>query len=241
MKEEVISYQFDNQTFNGFAVFPDHKEKAPAILIAHAWMGQQEFFKEKARALAKLGYVGFCADVYGKLANDIDEAKKLMMPLFNNRPLLLKRIQAAYHTMKSLDGVDQDKLGGIGYCFGGTTILELFKSGVDLKGVVTFHGGLANPEKGPINPIAKEIKGSVLILHGYEDPLVSSNDLQRTLKELEEANIDWQAHIYGHTLHAFTDPKASKPEMGLKYNQLSSERAWLEMKFFFRELFEGDL
>ena len=246
MKNEQVWYQIDGKTFNGYLTFPSSKgqttQRRPAIIIAHAWMGQDQFARHKADALAELGYIGFAADLYGegKTASNSEEAQSLMLPLFEDRALLQKRIRAAYEVLRQHPAVDPSNIGAIGFCFGGLTVIELLRNGADVKGVVSFHGVLGNT-MGDIHaktvPIAKVIKGSLLILHGYEDPLVSQQDLSNMQKEMSGAHVDWQLNIYSHTSHAFTNPEQQDKEHGLLFNPLSSERAWWAMIHFFSERF----
>ncbi len=241
MKEMSISYQaFDVQS-EGFMV---HDEKIttprPAVLIAHAWRGQDDFAREKARQLAKLGYIGFAVDMFGNkknAAND-DEASALIKPLYLDRQLLQNRMIAAYETLIQQPGVDKTRIGAIGFCFGGLVALELLRSGTPVKGVVCFHAVLSNAGAKTV-PITKDIRGSILILHGYEDPLVSTEDVLHIQRELNEAKVDWEMNIYGHTSHAFTNPQANDTAKGLIYNERTSKRAWLAMKNFFEETFKG--
>ena len=246
MRHEHTDYQIDGEKFKGYWSFPEEEEpsaeKRPAILIAHAWMGQDQFARHKADELARLGYIGFAADLYGegKTATNAEDAQKLMVPLFENRQLLQKRIQGAFDTVRKHPGVDPAKIGGIGFCFGGLTIIELLRSGADVKGVVSFHGLLGSrlqSLQAKTVPIARGIKGSLLVLHGNEDPLVSQQDILDFKKEFTEAQVDWQMNIYSHTSHAFTNPQANDKDSGLIFQPRSSERAWWAMIHFFSERF----
>lgn len=246
MKHEKISYQIDDRSYNGYWAFPTGEDptvqQRPAILVAHAWMGQDHFARQKADALAELGYIGFAADVYGegKTASNAEEAESLMLPLFQDRSLLQKRIRAALDIVRQHPGVDPSNIGAIGFCFGGLTVIELLRSGADMKGAVSFHGVLGNKignTQAKTVPIAQSIKGSLLILHGHEDPLVSAGDIAHMQKELSDAKVDWQMNIYSHTSHAFTNSEAHDKEHGLMFQPLSSERAWWAMIHFFSERF----
>jgi dienelactone hydrolase len=246
MKQETVSYQIDGKTFKGYWAFPAVKDQTsfprPAIIIAHAWMGQDHFARHKADELAELGYIAFAADVYGegKTATNDEEAQSLMFPLFEERALLQKRIRAAVDVVRQHRAVDPSKIGAIGFCFGGLTVIELLRSGADVKGVVSFHGVLGTKIKSvqaKTVPIAKSIKGSLLILHGHEDPLVSQEDIAHMQKELSDAKVDWQMNIYSHTSHAFTNPEVHDKEHGFAFQPLSSERAWWAMIHFFSERF----
>ncbi len=250
MKQEFISYEIAGKPFKGYWAFPEAKEKGekgikspfPAIIVAHAWMGQDPFARQQAERMARLGYIGFAADLYGegKVAANEKEATELMLPLFQDRALLQKRIQAAFEVVRRHPDVDRSKIGGIGFCFGGLTIIELLRSGADVRAVVSFHGVLGRQMwhiQAKEVSIAQSIKGSLLILHGYEDPLVSAEDIAATQKEFNEAGVDWQMNIYGHTAHAFTNPEMHHQEKGLVFQPLSAKRAWRAMENFFEECF----
>ncbi len=246
MKHEKVTYQIDGKSYHGYWAFPKGEDltlqRRPAILVAHAWMGQDQFARDKAEALAELGYIGFAVDLYGegKTTSSPEEAQRLMMPLFQDRALLQKRIRAGFDVVRQHPGVDPSYIGAIGFCFGGLTVIELLRSGAEVSGVVSFHGTLGNKLKNKqaqTVPIATSIKGSLLLLHGYEDPLVSLEDIAHMQKELNDAKVDWQMNVYGHTSHAFTNPEAHDTEHGLVFQPLSSERAWWSMIHFFSERF----
>jgi dienelactone hydrolase len=240
MKHEKVTYQIEGQSYSGYWVFPTGEDpnlqQRPAIIVAHAWMGQDQFARQKAEALAELGYIAFAADLYGegKATSKPEEAQHFMLPL------LQKRIRAVFDVVRQHPGVDPSNIGAIGFCFGGLTVIELLRSGADVKGVVSFHGVLGN-KMGSVQaktvPIAPSVKGSLLILHGYEDPLVSLEDIIHMQKELSEAKVDWQMNTYSNTSHAFTNPEAHDQEHGLIFQPLSSERAWWAMIHFFSERF----
>lgn len=247
MHHEKMTYQIDGKPYHGFWVFPSGEDakvqRRPAIIVAHAWMGQDQFARRKAEELAQLGYIAFAADMYGdgKHVSRPEEAKQLMIPLFQDRALLQKRICAAFDVVRQHPSVDSSHIGAIGFCFGGLTVIELLRSGAPIKGVVSFHGVLGNSIESihaKTVPVAKSIKGSLLLLHGHEDPLVSLDDILALQKELSEAKIDWQMNIYSHTSHAFTNPEMHDHEHGLVFQSLSSDRAWWAMLHFFSERFD---
>jgi len=246
MKEEVIEYYAHGIKFLGRLYLPPDSHRQfplPAVLVAHAWRGQDTFAQNKAKAMTELGYIGFAVDLYGNgisVSTD-SEAGALMSPLASDRKILQERITAAYQALCQHSQVDKNKIGGIGFCFGGVAAIELLRSGQPVKGVVSFHAGLnAIPlEKVKKVPIAKGIKGSLLVLTGYEDPIATPEVLLDFQKELNEAGVDWQVHVYGHTTHAFTNPEANSPDKGLIYNSLADRRSWLEMKNFFTEIFNS--
>lgn len=244
MIKEFIDYKCGGTKCKGYAVYDSStKAKRPAIIVAHAWMGQDDFAREKATYLTKLGYLGFAADLYGdgKTVQNSDEAAALMMPLFLDRKLLQERIIAAYRAVQSHPLVVAERIGAIGFCFGGLSVIELLRSGTEIKGAVSFHGALGNSrdgKKAKTVPIAQDIKGSLLMLHGHDDPLVSQDDILNMQTELTKAGVDWQMHIYGHTVHAFTNPVANDAKSGFAFNPKSNERAWKSMRNFFEEIFQ---
>lgn len=243
MRKEPRTYFCGQTKHQGLFVYPDGPaEKRPAVIIAHAWMGQDDFARKKAEELAELGYIAFAADIYGDgiEVNTPQEAQKLMLPLFFDRKILQQRILAAFEEVNQNPAVDSKNIGAIGFCFGGLTVIELLRSGAPVKAVVSFHGVLGNAmgeHKAHTVPIASDIKGSLLILHGYQDPLVSQEDSVRLQKELNDAGVDWQMDVYGHTYHAFTNPQAHDEKSGLVYNAKTATRAWRAMRLFFEEIF----
>lgn len=244
IRKQKVSYIQDNIRLEGFLAYDeDDLQQRPVILIAPAWRGLDNFAQKKAEQLASAGYVGFAMDLYGEgiQASSDDQAFSLMKPLFVDRTTLRKRTLAAFQMAKTFPMADSTKIGGIGFCFGGLTILELAKSGADVRGVVSFHGLLGNAigdvhaEELPLN---NPILAKILVLHGYDDPLVSANDIASFQKNMSEASVDWQMVVYGGTTHAFTNPEAKESGKGLLYNPVAEKRAWKSMLIFFEEVFE---
>jgi len=233
MKTEKVNYKDGEINLEGYISFPE-ADKAPLILIAPTWAGKDDFVHQRANDLATLGYVGFAIDMYGegKVGSSAEENEALMTPLVSDRGALKKRVLAAYSFGQSLSGVNHNKVGAIGYCFGGLVVLDLARSGKDLKGVVSFHGLLMGSE------IDQEgIKAKILVLHGERDPMVPLEMVDTFQKEMTEAGADWQLHSYGGTYHAFTNPEANDPNFGTQYNKSANERSWQSMKNFFEEVF----
>jgi dienelactone hydrolase len=244
MKSKIVDYQCDGVSFKG-QVFDsgEAKEKRPVVLVAHAWKGCDSFALNKAQMLADAGYIGFALDLYGdgKVVETNEEALELMMPLFLDRKVLRKRIVAGYHAAQTLEGVDSEKMGAIGFCFGGASVIELLRSGVDLNGVVSFHGLLGNKlgdQQATTAPTAERYSGSLLILHGYQDPMVSNDDIHSIQNELNKKISDWQMHIYGSATHAFTNPEANDQDSGLLFHAQSEQRAIGSMHEFLKEVFK---
>lgn len=236
MYTKNIDYHDGDAILEAFVAYDDKTTgKRPAVLVAHDWSGRNDFAQDKARKLAELGYVGFALDMFGKgiLGSSKEEKSKLIQPFVEERSKLQKRILAALNTLKTQEQVDTSKIAAIGFCFGGMCVLDLARSGADIRGVVSFHGLLF-----PLGLEAKEsIKAKVLVLHGYEDPLAPKDQVAAFEKEMTQARADWQLHMYGGALHAFTNPAANDRDFGTVYNALADKRSWMEMKNFFDEIF----
>jgi dienelactone hydrolase len=231
-----INYTDDNVALEGYLACPANaQKKLPVVLIAHDWTGHTEFTDKKAEKIAELGYIGFALDMFGKgiIGKNNDEKMRLIQPFMENRMVLQKRMLAALDTVKKLDMVDTTRIAAMGFCFGGLCALDLARSGTDIRGVVSFHG-LLNPADG----VAKnKIKAKVLALHGHDDPMVPPDVVLNFQKEMTEAGADWQTHIYGNTLHAFTNPVANDASFGTVYNRCADARSWQAMQNFFAEIF----
>ena len=229
-------YHHGEQELHGFLAYNDTiDEPRPAVLLAHDWSGRGEFVCHKAKLLAEMGYLGFALDMYGqgRLGVTSDEKNALMQPFVNDRSLLSDRLRAAYDAVIGMSEVDSNRVAIIGFCFGGLCALDLARSGIDIKGAVSFHGLLNKPTD--IKPCA--IKAKILVLHGYDDPMVKPQLVNEFCHEMTEARADWQVHMYGHVQHAFTNPDAQDPHSGLVFNSLAADRSWETMAQFFREIF----
>jgi dienelactone hydrolase len=165
----TVAYLDGDVLLEAYFAFDDALQgRRPAVLINHTWAGRDDFVAEKAKKLAALGYVGFAVDMYGKdiIGSSPEENEKLMRPFMNNRQMLQKRMQAALYAVKLMPWVDDSKIAAIGFCFGGLCALDLARTGVELKGVVSFHGLLSKPD----NTQGNIIKAKILALHGHDDP-----------------------------------------------------------------------
>jgi dienelactone hydrolase len=233
----TVEYFDQGTCLEGFLAYDDTAlQPMPAVLIAHAWRGRDEFVCNKARALAELGYAAFALDMYGKgiLGGSIEENSALMTPFMEDRALLQRRMTAAFETVLNLERVNPDKVAAMGFCFGGLCVLDLARTGADLRGVVSFHGLLVSPG----NTRENKIKAKVLVLHGHDDPMVPAEDIRLLQDELSHGGSDWQLHVYGNTMHAFTNPIANDPDFGTVYQPLADRRSWRTMRLFFEECFE---
>jgi dienelactone hydrolase len=232
----TVIYLDGDVVLEAFFAFDDAiSGRRPAVLINHTWAGRDEFVAEKARKLAALGYVGFAVDMYGKgvLGSSPDECMALMQPFMTDRALLQQRMKAALAAVRLMPWVDDSKIAAIGFCFGGLCSLDLARTGADIKGVVSFHGLLNAAD----NTQGNAIKAKVLALHGRDDPLGPNEQVLAFEQEMTDAGADWQLHIYGNTMHAFTNPVANAPESGKVYQPDADRRSWLAMQNFLTEIF----
>ena len=236
LRTEVVTYRQGETELEGVMVYNGAQTgRRPAVLVVHQWLGLSDYERKRAEMLAELGYAAFCADIYGKGIRPANpgEAGALAGRYKNDRVLLRARVQAALDTMKQQGVVDPAKTAAIGYCFGGTTVLELARAGADTRGVVSFHGGLASPTTGRPGGI----KAAILALHGADDPFVPPAEVTGFEDEMRQAKADWQLVAYGGAVHSFTDWKATGAMPGAKYDEKADRRSWAAMKQFLDELF----
>lgn len=225
LKRETVSYKEGDTTLEGYLVYDDrYPYKRPGILVIHEWLGLNDYIKSRADQLAELGYIAFAADIYGKgiRPSTTEEAAKESSKYKANRLLLRSRGLAALQILKETNNVDQERLGAVGYCFGGTTVLELARSSDELKTVVSFHGGLSNPAP----QRARNIKAKILILHGNEDPYVSPSEVMSFRNEMNQAGIPFEFIGFPGIVHGFTNPSNTGNIPGALYNRNADKSSW---------------
>lgn len=234
MRTTRIDYRDGDLVCEGYAATQAGEAKRSAVLVFHAWAGQSDVERSKADELARLGHVGFAVDLYGKgkRGDLLGDNSKLMAPLASDRGLLARRMLAAVDAVKRIPGVDPERIGAIGYCFGGLCALDLARNGVEgLRAVVSFHGLLGAPPK----PTGKKITAEVLALHGYDDPMAPPADVVAFGNEMTAAGATWELVAYGGTKHAFTFQGAQAPDKGLLYNARAARRSWRTAMEFLAE------
>ena len=235
VKVQTVEYKQGDAALEGWLVYDDAVHgKRPGVVVFPAYWGPSAHEKDVAEKLAKMGYVAFVADIYGKdIRPDTPQAAGAAMGKFmSDRALLLARAQAAFDQLRQSAMADPNKLAAIGYCFGGAPALDLARSGAPLVDVVAFHGALGTPT--PEN--AKNIKAHVLILHGAADPIVNAQAVAAFEKEMTDGHVaDWQVVLYGGVMHAFTDKDhPSHPEHGTQYSAVADARSWQAMTDLFK-------
>ena len=233
---QTVEYQQGGAVLEGYLAYDDALVgKRPGVLIVHQWMGLTDYEQNRAVMLAQLGYVAFCADVYGKgiRPQSVPAAGTEATKYKTDRALLRLRVNAGLDALKKCERADSRRLAAVGYCFGGTAVLELARSGAALNGVVSFHGGLDSPAPAD----GKNIRCKVLACHGGDDPFVSAKDLAAFEEEMRSTGVDWRLIKYGGAVHSFTQPMADGSLPGAKYNERADKRSWADMRAFFNEIF----
>lgn len=236
IRTRTIEYEDGDALLEGELAWDDAGVAArPGVLIAHAWRGRSEFESGKARSLAELGYAGFAMDLYGKgvRGGSIEENRALMRPFMEDRALLQRRMRLALECLRSQEEVDAARTGAIGFCFGGLCVLDLARTGAGIGGVASFHGLLRPPG----NTLANTIRAKVLVLHGWDDPMATPDELVALGRELTSMGADWQIHAFGNAMHAFTNPQANDPGFGTVYQADADRRSWQLAQAFLAEVF----
>lgn len=234
---ETVEYKDGDVTLQGYLAYDDALTgKRPGILVVHEWWGLNEYAKSRARQLAALGYVAFAVDMYGDgfVTTAVEEAARRSGQFKDNRAAGRQRIRAGLATLRQHARVDPGRIAAIGYCFGGTTVLELARSGAEVAGVVSFHGNLATP----LPAKAGEVRAKVLVCHGAADKFESAEEIAKFHDEMHAAGVDWRMIYYGGAVHSFTNPDAGKAGIpGVAYDERADRRSWADMLQFFGELF----
>ena len=236
IQTRLIEYKDGDVLLEGYLAWDDtNGDQRPGILISHAWAGRSEFEEDKAESLAELGYAGFAIDLYGKgvRGSNAEENSALMQPLLDDRATLQRRMKLALEQVRKQEVVDPSRVAAMGFCFGGLSVLDLARTGADLAGVASFHG-LFNA---PGNTGGNRISAKVLVMHGWDDPMATPDQVLSLADELNEMGADWQIHGYGNTMHAFTNPAANDPGFGTVYNAQADRRSWQSLQLFLAEIF----
>lgn len=236
---QEIDYKANGTLMKGYLAYDDKiKGKRPGVLVVHEWWGLNDYARKRARMLAELGYTALALDMYGdgKQAHHPEEANKFSSELMKNHDAAMARFTAAYKVLADQPTVDPQRIAAIGYCLGGTVVLEMARSGADLKGVVSFHGNLATSH--PAQPGA--VKAKALVLTGGADPFVPPQQIEQFKQEMAAAGVDYRLIVYPDAKHSFTNPGADQFgkefNIPLAYNKAADEASWKEMQDFFKQV-----
>src|SRR5450432_1497734 len=239
IQKKTIEYQAGDTTCKGYIAYDDSTtDKRPAVVVVHEWWGNNDYSHHRAEQLAELGYVGFAIDMYGdgKTTDDPKQAQEWSADIHKNPSVANKRVAAAMETLKKQPMVDENKIGAIGYCFGGSVVLTMARNHVPVLGVVSFHGDLSNehPEK------TKDVTAKILVCTGDADAFVPPQLVNAFKDEMTHAGADFKIISYPGAHHAFTNPNADKYHIdNIKYDPAADKQSWQEMKDFLKSLFGG--
>lgn len=236
MTHHLIPYSEGETALEGFASYTI-LEKRPVVILCHTWGGRDTFMCEKAEMMARWGYVGFALDIYGKgvIGKSKEENAALKKPFLDDRFLLNRRLMAALEAVKTLPHADPTKIAAVGMGFGGLCALDFARCGAPLRGAVSIYGHFE-----PLPPkLVKPIQSKILVVHGYDDPIVKQEELRGFADEMSKLKADWQAHVYSNTLHSFMNPSINDPDSGVQYNPVSASRAWHAVQGFIEEVFSN--
>lgn len=239
INEQVVTYNYNGITFKSYVAYDENKSgKRPAILVIPEWWGLNDYARHRARQLAGLGYIAMAVDMYGdgKTASNPQEAQAFTKPFYADPQLAKSRVDAAILQIRKNELADTKNIAAIGYCFGGNVVLNAAKLGADLKGVVSFHGGL-----GGAPADKKLLKSKILVCNGEADNFVSKESILDFKHSMDSIGADYQFRSYADATHAFTNPDATKTgkqfNMPIEYNAVADEASWNDMKAFFIDLF----
>lgn len=238
---KAVEYKADGVTLKGYLAYDSAiKGKRPGVIVVHEWWGLTDYPKKRADMLAKLGYVALAADMYGdgKTADNPGDAQKFAGESMKDVNLLKSKFLAAMDLLKKDEHTDPTQIAAIGYCYGGGVVLNMARAGVDLKGVVSFHGSL-----GAAIPAEKgNVKAKLLVCSGAADKFLSAKDVENFKKEMTDAGADLKYIAYPGALHAFSNPDATalgkKFSMPIAYNAKADKGSWSEMQKFFKSIFK---
>ncbi|MFJ6651559.1 dienelactone hydrolase family protein [Microbacterium sp. NPDC091313] len=230
---EDVDYEIDGVAYRGYSSRPAGDGRHPGVLVVHDWLGVTDYVRMRCDMLARLGYAAFAADVYGADVRPTEqEAPAAAGRFYRDRVLWRKRLTEAFDRLVADPGVDPDRTAAIGYCFGGSAVLELARTGAAVGAVVSFHGGLLTGPEGE----AAHITAKVLVLHGAADPVAPDEAMLAFENDLRTAPaVDWQLVSYANAMHAFTIPGVNAPEHGAQYDATAERRSWTAMKAFLAE------
>lgn len=240
LRSEEITYQAGDVELKGYLVYDANAdEPRPGVLVVHEWWGHNDYVRNRAYMLARMGYTALALDMYGdgKLAEHPDDAGKFMTEVANNMDIMQARFEAAEAVLRQHASVDSEQIAAIGYCFGGGVVLTMATQGADLKGVASFHGSLP-----PVTPASEgSVNAKVLVLHGADDPLVSAEQVEAFKRGMDNANADYEFIAYPGATHSFTNPSATavgeRFGMPLAYNKAADEQSWAELQSFLEDVF----
>jgi dienelactone hydrolase len=237
-----VSYQDGDTLLKGYLAYDDAVQgKRPGILVVHEWWGQNAYARQRAEGLAKLGYTALAVDMYGegKTADHPDAAGKFAGAVRQNLPLMKARFLAAREFLNHQPTVNPEKNAAIGYCFGGSVVLEMAIEGVDLAAAASFHGSLG----GLSIPRKDAVKARILVANGVDDPFVTAEQITAFKAMMDAAGASYTFISYPGASHSFTNPGADQLgehfHLPLAYNAAADAASWQALERFLRNVFSN--
>jgi dienelactone hydrolase len=234
-----VTYQAGETTMKGYLAWDDAIEgRRPGVLVVHEWWGQNAYARRRAEMLAALGYTALAVDMYGegRTADHPEDAGKFAGAVRKNLPLMKARFEAAREFLNRQATVDPEKNAAIGYCFGGSVVLEMARMGEDLDGVASFHGSL-----GGLGPVSDTVTAKILVANGADDPFVTAEQIDMFQQDMEAADADYNFINYPGAKHSFTNPEADtfgkKFGLPLAYNADADSASWQALQEFLKSIF----
>lgn len=239
LQGKEVSYSADGTTLKGWIAYDDAaKGKRPAVLVVHEWWGHNDYARKRANMLAEQGYVALAVDMYGdgKQAQHPSDAGKFATEVTKNKPLMKVRFEAAMKLLRAQRNVNRSKLAAIGYCFGGSVVLNMAREGEDLKGVAVFHGGLNTD----VPAEAGKVKAQVRVFTGADDKMITAEQVDAFKQEMTQAGVNYRVVVYPGAMHSFTNPDADalgkQFNMPIAYNADADKDSWAQLQTFLSDV-----
>ena len=240
IQTENKNYSVENIDFKGYLAWDDSvNEVRPGVLVFPEWWGLNDYIKKRTEQIAELGYLAFGVDMYGegKIVDTPEEAGSLMNRVLEDKQIIKARVEGAYNVLKEHPLSDSERLGAIGYCFGGALVLNMARMGMDLRAVVSFHGALDSF----FSPAPGDVKAKVLVCHGEADEFISKEAVEQFKSEIDTAEADYDFFSYQGAFHGFSNPAADergrKFNIPLAYNEIADRNSWKSMQDLFENNF----
>lgn len=241
IRTQEVTYSVDGRDYRGYFAWDGAIDgPRPGVLVVHEWWGHNDYARRRARMLAELGYTALALDMYGKarLAEHPDEASKMSQALLNSLDAAARRFDKAHRLLDAHPAADPERTGAIGYCMGGSVVLQMARFGKDLDAVVSFHGGLSTER--PAVPGA--VKAEILVLTGGKDPFVPTEQIDVFRREMDSVGASYEIEVYPDAMHSFTNPEADRLgrrfELPLAYDPEADRKSWQRMQAFFAQHLE---
>lgn len=241
LQSREIDYRVDDKTFTGYLAYDDEVSgERPGVLVVHEWWGHGDYVRRRADMLAELGYAAFALDMYGsdKYAEHPEKAQAFMQAVTGNQQAARERFEAALSLLREQSVVDADEVAALGYCFGGAVVLNMARAGLDLDGVVSYHGMLGTDS--PAQP--GDIEAKIRVFTGAADPMVPEEQVRAFREEMKNAGADFEVRSYPGAKHGFTNPAATEAgqrfDMPIAYDVEADADSWRRTRRFLEQLFE---